>query len=255
MQKPTLRTVTAPVHRPPRHSPPREQGNPCLRGGLWAMTVLLLVVASAQAEPPLSNAVIRIPSHGCSGTVIETTSGRSVILSCAHAFEGADANKKIQLDGPPQPAAVKPLGSRVRLLKVDYQADLSLLEIDNGPFACAPVAGVSYQPSRNLVSAGYDAMKYPATIRPATLTRQDRETTWTRERPWHGRSGGGLLDADQKVLIGVVSGYTGPSDHREVHPAGQGAYVSLATIHRFLKPASRSPAPLPPLSPSIPCPT
>lgn len=69
------------------------------------------------------------------------------------------------------------------------------MEIDNGPFACAPVAGASYQPLRNLVSAGYVAMKYPATIRPATLTRQDRDTTWTRERPWHGRSGGGLLDA------------------------------------------------------------
>jgi hypothetical protein len=68
---------------------------------------------------------------------------------------------------------------------------------------------------------------------PGRGTGSDR--TLTKERPWHGRSGGGLIDVDAGFLIGVCSGYSGPHTHVELVPGGQGIYVSLDAIHRFLR--------------------
>jgi hypothetical protein len=134
------------------------------------------------------------------------------------------------------------------LVAVDYQADLSLVRIDVGPlpYVCPP-ASPGTRPGRAL-SAGYDEMQWPATVRPATITRTDGQITFTRERPWHGRSGGSLIDADLGRLIGVVSGYDGPraSDARgnsngtkrnfaEVARGGNGIYVSHAAIVAFLQ--------------------
>src|SRR5262249_40903761 len=81
---------------------------------------------------------------------------------------------------------------------------------------------------RNLLSVGYDSMQIPATIRPATIASVEGGRTFTRERPWHGRSGGALLDADAGYVIGVVQGY-------EVAPWGRGIYISHSSIVAFLK--------------------
>jgi hypothetical protein len=100
-----------------------------------------------------------------------------------------------------------------------------------------------------LLSVGYDEMRQPATQRPVTILRVDADITWTREPPWHGRSGGALLDLESGQLIGVVSGYVS-------YPRGPGIYVSHAAIERFLKqrgwysPSARSPPP-PSLTPDL----
>ncbi len=89
----------------------------------------------------------------------------------------------------------------------------------------APVAPADHRPGRT-ISAGYDAMKWPATVVEVQIVANSGGTTYTRERPGHGRSGGALIDRDAGYLIGVVQGY-------EV--GGRGMYVSLNTINHFLK--------------------
>jgi hypothetical protein len=191
--------------------------------------------AQGTAAPP--DSVVRIPSHGASATVIYTEEGRTLLLGCAHAYRGADRTKKMKIDVPvPSPGPVK--NHTITLIAVDYDLDLSLVELKDGPlpYVC-PVAPKGHQPSRNVLSAGYDEMKWPATQKKATIVAQAESTTYTREKPWHGRSGGGLIDLDGNVLIGVVQGY-------EVDGPQRGMYVSHAAIVRFLA-AKWSPQPQP----------
>jgi hypothetical protein len=193
--------------------------------------------APAQSSP-LALGVLRITSHGCSGTVIVTQDGRSLILTCAHAFQGSDRDRPIRLDGPRQPRARAGLHP-ARLVKVDAERDLSLIEHDNGPYYCVPVAPAGYRPTSRLLSVGYDEMRWPVTERTATLLQVRGRTTWTREPPWHGRSGGALFDLDGGCLIGVVQAY-------EVGGQRRGLYVSHAAILEFLGPAAGARAPCPP---------
>ncbi len=198
----------------------------------------------APAEPSsLSLAVLRIRSHGCSGTVIRTGDGWSDVLSCAHAFRGADACRPLEIDGPAQPHA-RPGRHPARLLKVDVVRDLSLLRIDNGPFCCVPVAPVDHRLGRRLLSVGYDEMRWPVTERTATALYTAGPVTWTREAPWHGRSGGALFDVEGGYLVGVVQAYEVSSPHR-------GLYVSLATIHEFLGDGAAAEHPALPRPPPI----
>lgn len=213
-------------------------------------TVPQAAPASTLASHP-ALAEVRIGSHGASGTVIATMPGRSWILSCGHAFtdnqerpSSASRNKPIKLDGYPQPNAPQKLAN-ARLLDVDYEHDLSLIVIDNGPFHFIPVAPPGFRPGNNVVSTGFDELRWPPQYKPATILKTDSTTTWTREMPWHGRSGGGLIDADAKVLIGVVHGY-------EVEQPKRGLYVSHKAVLAFLArnqrhfqgaPIATSPAP------------
>jgi hypothetical protein len=219
-----------------------------VRKQLLCLAAVLVTALPLSAEPP--DAVVRLPSHGASGTVIYTERGRSLILSCAHAFEGAGRTTPPALDVPclrPGPAR----SGRIRLLAVDYALDLSLLELNDGPldFVC-PVAPAGHRPGRCL-SVGYDEMRLPARRAAASVIASDRGITFTREIPWHGRSGGALIDRDAGCLIGVVQGY-------EVGGERRGLYVSHEAILRFLK--SR-PSPLRGEElgvrgrPGLPCPT
>jgi hypothetical protein len=54
-----------------------------------------------------------------------------------------------------------------------------------------------------------------------------------------------LIDKHTGCLVGVVSAYTGPSNHREFDSQGNGIYVSLPAIHRFLAKAGVGPQPAP----------
>ena len=82
-----------------------------------ALSCLLAVRVGSDtraADPKTSPfACVRIPSHGCSGTVIETGPGRTLILSCAHAFQGQDAARPVKLDCP-HSAAGQPKRATIR---------------------------------------------------------------------------------------------------------------------------------------------
>lgn len=202
------------------------------------------------ADPAL--AVVRIKSHGASATVIATAPGRSWLLGCAHMLADARGNpseaarrKPFRIDGPAQPYA--PAGkSAARLLAWDYDLDLSLLEIANGPFHFVPVAKPGHRSGPDLWSVGYDEMRWPVTRRRATLLFALGDTTFTAEKPWHGRSGGGLIDAGGRCLVGVVQGY-------EVGGPGRGLYVSHAAVLRFLARHGQG-APAAPQAPPLPVP-
>jgi hypothetical protein len=200
---------------------------------VFCLIGLLLIAASVRADFGLAPyAVVRIQSHGVSGTVIWTEPGRSLILSCAHGHQGKNRDKPMLIDAP-VPAGGSPKPVSIRLLACDYGADLTLIELGAGPlpYVC-PVASKSQAQSRDCLSVGYDEMRWPAQQRPAhTLTG---DMTWTRERPWHGRSGGALI-SESGMLVGVCHGYTGPPNHVEVYPGGAGLYISHATIVRFLE--------------------
>ena len=220
--------------------------SPRLSHLLFSALALAAVLGRAgAAPPPAANAVVRIPSHGASATVIETGPGYTLLLGCAHAFEGPDRTKPIQLDVP-VPAAGQPKQARIRLVAVDYQADLSLLVLEDGPVPFVlPVAAAGHRPSAAIWSAGYDEMRWPATAAPATIIALSPSTTYTRERPWHGRSGGALIDVEAGRLIGVVQGYETAGPRR-------GMYVAHAEILRFLN--RKQPPPQPPALRPL-CPT
>lgn len=193
-----------------------------------AVLVVLLLVVSAGAAP--QDAVVRIPSHGASATVIHSEQGRTLLLGCAHAYEGASRTKRMVIDAPAPQDGSGGTG-RVRLLHVDYRDDLSLVEIADGPLPYVlPVAAAGHRPGSRVISAGYDNMKLPMTVRAATITEDAGSKTHTREIPWHGRSGGALFDADAQRLIGVVHGYRTTMSGQPVH----GIYVSHRSVIRFL---------------------
>src|SRR6516165_3866838 len=192
----------------------------------FALVLFALLSASAQAAPP--DAVVRIPSHEASGTVIQTGPGKTLILSCAYAFEGRQRTAPIMLDVPhPAPGPARRVG--IKLVKVDYNLDLSVIELSDGPlpYVC-PVAPADHVASTRCLSVGFDEMRLPSTRRPAALLGSSGTTTYTKERPWHGRSGGALIDPNGGYLIGVVQGY-------EVTGGRRGLYVSHAAILRFLQ--------------------
>jgi hypothetical protein len=190
-------------------------------------TILFCLLLWARAQAASKDAVIRIPSHGASGTVIATAPGRSLVLGCAHMFTGGMARKPLVFDVPsPSPGGQVRVGTR--LLAVDYHADLSLMELNAGPLAyVCPVAPAGFQPGTCL-SVGYDEMRFPAQVHLAHIVWSDRQMTYTLEKPWHGRSGGGLIDEQSGYLVGVVQGYEGWS-------SGRGIYVSHASVLSFLQ--------------------
>jgi hypothetical protein len=191
------------------------------------LTVFVCLLLWGRAPAASKDAVIRIPSHGASGTIIATASGRTLILGCAHMLRGRMADKPLVFDVP-SPSPGVPLHVGTRVLAVDYAADLSLMELNAGPLAyVCPIAPAGFRPSVCL-SVGYDEMRLPAQVRLARITGSDSEMTYTRERPWHGRSGGALIDEQSGYLVGVVIGYEAP-------PNGRGIYVSHASILSFVE--------------------
>jgi len=203
---------------------------------LLSILVLIGFVSRGIALEPAADptlAVVRITSHGASGTVIQTTVGRSWILSCCHMFFGGNGRidqqllaKKIIIDGPTQPFAIRK-SAEARVVLIDANADLCLIEIDNGPFHYVPVAPKGFKPGKRISSAGYDLMKWPITHVRNTIIGQFSGWTYTTERPSQGRSGGGLFDLDARVLIGVCNGL-------EVSGEGRGLFVSHQSILLFL---------------------
>lgn len=237
-----------PDHSP---SPPgvNTPGSPFRRAALVVLAFVIFVdpIQPARAVPPdqASLAVVRLPSHGASATVIATEPGKTLLLGCGHAFTGSNRGKPIVLDVPTShPGPAQRVG--VKLLDVNYEDDLSLVLLCTGPVDyCCPVAPPGHR-AGNLLSVGYDEMQVPAKVLPTHIVSLSPQVTYTRERPWHGRSGGALIDADAGYLIGVVQGY-------ELSGPRRGMYVSHQAILRFLErsrqrrmqPASPELAPLP----------
>jgi hypothetical protein len=195
------------------------------------LIVLLALCWASSAEAQSQYSVVRISSHGGSGTVIQTGEGRSLILSAAHMFKGRDRSKRMTFDMPsPQPGPAQRIESR--LLATDEAADLALIQVDVGPlpYVC-PVAPATIRPGICL-SVGFDSMQIPPQCRETHIIGGQGCITTTREKPWHGRSGGALIDQQTGYLVGVVSGYS----------RTEGIYVSHSAVLSFLSGGRSQPA-------------
>jgi len=203
--------------------------------------------ALAQYVQRPADAVVRLESHGGSGTIIATGDGWTLILSCAHCFEGSARGKPISIDMPhPVPGPARKVGVKLIALGDTEVNDLALIRLNAGPVPYVnPVAPVGYRPG-DCWSIGFDEMQLPAQCRPARIVGQfDANAFKTDTRPWHGRSGGGLIDKERGYTVGVCSAYTGPQNHAERMPGEYGVYASLPAIHRFLVQAGVMKAQLP----------
>lgn len=202
---------------------------------LAALMLMLLLACLLYAD---HRAVVRLPSHGASATVIQTAPGRSLLLGCAHAYRGADRTRKHVVDVPSPIQGQQQANASARLLAVDHDLDLSLVELPAGPLPhVLPVAPPGHRLStRSLLSVGYDGMRWPATVADVEyLDSSDSKWTYTRGHPTPGRSGGALIDPNggRPVLVGVVLAYEVlgfPGTPRR----GRGIYASHAAILRFL---------------------
>lgn len=195
----------------------------------WTALAFLLIPFQllAQTPPPATWAVVRIPSHGATCTVIYSEQGRTFLLGCAHAYQGKMRETPMKIDtqsANPGPAKTVPL----KLIAVDYQADLSLVEMGEGPLPYVCKLAPSGQQTTRAISSGCDKMAWPPVWQPATIIGTSGTTTYTRENPIPGRSGGALIDADAGLLIGVVQGY-------ETSGPRRGMYVSHQAIVTFLR--------------------
>lgn len=190
-----------------------------------SLLCLVLLAFSLQAAP--EDAVVRITSHGCSGTVVYTTLGRTIILTCGHAFErDTDRRKSIIIDAP-YPTIGSTRTGGIRLMRLDLKNDLALVDIRSGPFPyVCHVSGILPSPNSWCKSVGYDEMRSRAINEWHRVLVTRGNETLTDQRPWHGRSGGALIN-QQGRLVGVVSGY-------ENNGARRGIYVSQTTIWRFM---------------------
>lgn len=196
------------------------------------LAVLILTPISTAHVFSSPNAVVRIPSHGASGTIIHTQKDSTHILSCAHAFTEDMLQKPIVLNIPRAGTDIASLG-RPTLLAVDYKRDLALIHLPAGPFEfSATVPDQNFQVPTQLLSVGFDRMRFPPQQVPTNLLSKEGPYWLTKERPWHGRSGGALL-AKSKFLVAVVHGYECTPEGNTL-PHHRGVYIGHKTILTFL---------------------
>src|SRR5262249_11371472 len=147
---------------------------------------------------------------GASGTIIATAPGETLILTVAHAFEGPLRTRPVTVLVPSPEGSGRDQQVGIRLAAIDERADLALVVMNVGPLAHA--ARVAGRGAPGLpawaYSCGYDGMRLPAAWALTRVRGGDGPTTFTEQRPEHGRSGGALFDARTGQLVGVVQGYT-----------------------------------------------
>lgn len=193
-----------------------------------AIAAVLAAAATSFAESP-TDAVVRLTSHGASGVVVYSTNRRTLILTAGHAFAGELRARPIIVDavGPAAPGGADGRAAR-RVVAVDTQTDLAVVELLVGPLPhVCPVARTDPDARTSLLSVGYDAMRWPATVESASLTSITADVTFTRERPRPGRSGGPLIDTTRGNVVGIVSGY-------ETSGMRRGVYASRSACVRIL---------------------
>lgn len=163
------------------------------------------------------------------GTVIESRTGRTYMLTCAHLFRGISRDAAIEVDlvvNGQEEAFV------ARLVDVDEDADVGLIAISTAaPVAVSNVALTSQSISVNepVYSIGCGGGEAPSrqSLKITAVNRYDGpDNIECTGVPMQGRSGGGLFNAAGEV-IGVCSA-ADPKEKR-------GLYAHLATVHKLLE--------------------
>lgn len=164
------------------------------------------------------------------GTVIDSRTGRTLVLTCGHIFRNLEASSKIVVE-----AFLDSTGDNVqtytgKVLRYDLKADCGLIQIAAEGLPVTRVASpdiklIKGAPVKSIGCGGGDKPK----------THQMRITALNRylgpdniecdDLPIEGRSGGGLF-TKEGVLIGVCTA----ADKNEK----RGIYCGLNPIHRLL---------------------
>src|SRR5262245_36106411 len=124
----------------------------------WART------AGAASLDEAYLAVVQMPSHGASGTIVFTAAGETLVLTVAHAFEGSARTRPLVVLVPKPEGAGTEKRVGIRLVAIDERADLALVRLGTGPLShVAQVAPRGFKgPLGWSYSCGYDGMRLPA---------------------------------------------------------------------------------------------
>src|SRR5262249_14992642 len=135
-------------------------------GLLWRVAAVLALALAAGGSANGATldeaylAVVQLPSHGASGTIIATAPGETLILTVAHAFEGPLRTRPVTVLVPSPEGSGRDQQVGIRLAAIDERADLALVVMNVGPLAHA--ARVAGRGAPGLpawaYSCGYDGM-------------------------------------------------------------------------------------------------
>ena len=166
-------------------------------------------------------------SYG-SGTIIDARSGEALILTCGHVFRDSDGKGPVMVDlfGPNGPQQVKG-----RLLACDLERDVGLVSISTTvPLTAVPLAppGTTPQAGDRVTGIGCSGGAAP-TAQESHINSIGRfrgpPNLQVAGQPVQGRSGGGLFDAQGRV-IGVCNA-ADPEDNEGLFAAQESIYKEL----------------------------
>jgi hypothetical protein len=167
------------------------------------------------AQPKLSHrpeyAVVKLPSHGASATVVHTDEVGTWLLTAAHMFRNeAGKSRPIQIDFCNEHVPVAASKAAATIVLCADGVDLCLIKLDYGPVPfTAPVAPELHAFGR-CVSCGYDGMRRPAGNGPFVSIASDdawgNGYTSMKAKGAPGRSGGAIIEPDTGFLVGVIQG-------------------------------------------------
>lgn len=201
----------------------------------------LKAVVRFQARQPVSPTETRL--HNGSAVAVSHSQGGTDLVTAEHIVSGltpASATFTITTtDGTSHP---------VSLVRSNPRHDLALLRLEKHQLPLCPLAPQQHRPSQEILSVGYDDVRQrtsdgkPAltqVVEPARITGYDELCWFTDTQAEGGRSGGGLIDRKQGLLLGIVSRGTapvgnGPNDF--VWPSKRGLYIHRDRIEEILLP-------------------
>jgi thiol-disulfide isomerase/thioredoxin len=163
-----------------------------------------------------------------SGAIIESSPGQTLILTCGHIFRDFNDSAKIEVDTAPWDKPKKWVG---RMVNFDIDSDVGVIAIPTDEVlpvvaiarkAEAPTVGATM----NCIGCSGGATPTREQIRVTALDKYEGPATIECEGlPVQGRSGGGLFDAQHR-LVGVCIN----ADPK----AQRGIYAGLPAIHELL---------------------
>ena len=178
---------------------------------------------------------VRIRMHGAkgvnfgSGTIITSTDGQDLILTCGHIFRTLSSDSVIEVDVFTLDGVRT---NEAELVDFDLESDVGLVAIHYaGPLPTATVAAGGYQVQvdQPVVSIGCSGGEPPSRA-DVVVTAIDRylgpSNTECTGIPVRGRSGGGLFTENGEIVGVCVA--ADPSENR-------GLYAGLPAIQELLK--------------------
>lgn len=159
------------------------------------------------------------------GTIIHSTSGKSIILTCAHLFMHSKESPQVEVDVFQE--GREPARYPAVVIGGSHDSDLAVLQIQNAaalPSASLMAQSEHLKPGQLVCSVGCDNGRPPSLLNSKILRINPYKgpANLTCEKdPVQGRSGGGLFD-DQGRLLAVCS-----AADRELK---EGLYMSMPAI-------------------------